>query len=48
METAHLLRSPANAARLLESIKSVNAGKVIEFDPTAETDKPKTGKRDPS
>lgn len=45
METAHLLRSPANAARLLESIKSVNAGKTVELDPTAETDKPKTGKR---
>ena len=28
-ETAHLLRSPANAKRLLESIDSLNAGKGV-------------------
>jgi antitoxin YefM len=37
METVHLLSSPANAARLLESIKSADAGETVEFDPTAET-----------
>lgn len=36
METVHLLSSPANAARLLESIKSINAGETVEFDPTVE------------
>jgi len=30
METIHLLRSPANARRLLESIVSANAGKLDE------------------
>ncbi len=30
METLHLLRSPANARRLLASIMSANAGKVRE------------------
>jgi antitoxin YefM len=30
METLHLLRSPANARRLLASIKSANAGKLRE------------------
>lgn len=30
METVHLLRSPANARRLLESIVSANAGKLDE------------------
>jgi antitoxin YefM len=28
LETVHLLRSPANARRLLESIASANAGKL--------------------
>ena len=30
IETVHLLRSPANARRLLASIKSANAGKLRE------------------
>jgi antitoxin YefM len=30
METVHLLRSPANAARLLESIEQANRGQVAE------------------
>ena len=30
METVHLLRSPANARRLLESIAAANAGKLDE------------------
>lgn len=29
-ETAHLLRSPRNAARLLKSIADANAGKLVE------------------
>jgi len=37
METVHLLSSPANAAHLLESIKSINAGETVEFDPTVES-----------
>lgn len=32
METLHLLRSPANAKRLLRSIESVDAGELIERD----------------
>jgi antitoxin YefM len=28
-ETAYLLRSPANARRLLDSIESLNAGKMV-------------------
>ncbi len=32
METVHLLRSPANARRLLESIVAANAGKLDEHD----------------
>jgi antitoxin YefM len=32
METLHLLRSPANAARLLESIKEAEAGNLTEHD----------------
>jgi antitoxin YefM len=32
METIHLLRSPANARRLLESIASANAEKLRERD----------------
>lgn len=35
METVHLLRSPANAARLLRSVAEANAGELKEFDPTA-------------
>ena len=30
METVHLLKSPANAARLLHSIKEANEGKLVE------------------
>ncbi len=30
METLHLLRSPANAKRLLRSIKKADTGKLIE------------------
>jgi antitoxin YefM len=36
METLHLLRSPANAARLLQSIAEANAGKLTERE-TVET-----------
>jgi antitoxin YefM len=32
METVHLLRSSANAGRLLESIVAANAGKLDEHD----------------
>lgn len=32
IETAHLLRSPANAARLLESIREANEGLLSERD----------------
>src|ERR1700724_944290 len=32
LETLHLLRSPANAKRLLHSIRKANAGKLIERD----------------
>ena len=32
METLHLLRSPANAERLLRSIKSADAGQLTERD----------------
>ena len=34
METLHLMRSPANAARLDAAIADIEAGKVTEFDPT--------------
>jgi antitoxin YefM len=33
METVHLLKSPANAARLLRSISDADAGKITERDP---------------
>ena len=33
-ETLHLLRSPANADRLLRSIESADAGHVAEHEPT--------------
>lgn len=33
METVHLLRSPANAAHLAESIAQYRLGKVIEREP---------------
>jgi antitoxin YefM len=33
METLHLLRSPANAARLLRSIKEADNGKLVEHEP---------------
>lgn len=32
LETAHLLRSPANAVRLLESIQQANNGELVEHD----------------
>jgi antitoxin YefM len=32
METLHLLRSPANAARLLRSIEEANAGLLVEHE----------------
>jgi antitoxin YefM len=32
METVHLLRSPTNARRLLESIAQANGGALIEHD----------------
>jgi antitoxin YefM len=32
IETLHLLRSPANAARLLRSIEAADAGKLTEHD----------------
>jgi antitoxin YefM len=32
METVHLLKSPANAARLLRSITQANQGKLTEHD----------------
>jgi antitoxin YefM len=32
METLHLLRSPANAARLAQSIKAADAGKLTKRD----------------
>ena len=32
VETAHLLRSPANATRLLEAIEQANRGELTEFD----------------
>jgi antitoxin YefM len=35
METLHLLRSPANAARLDTAIAEIESGQVTEFDPTA-------------
>ena len=32
-ETVHLLSDPANAAILLESIRQLNAGQVVQYDP---------------
>jgi antitoxin YefM len=32
METVHLLKSPANAARLLRAIKEADEGKLVERD----------------
>ena len=32
METVHLLRSPANTKRLLQSIAEANSGQLTEFD----------------
>jgi hypothetical protein len=32
--TLHLLRSPANAKRLNEAIANIEAGRVVEYDPT--------------
>lgn len=36
METVHLLKSPANAQRLLSAIASLETGRGIEHDPTDE------------
>ena len=36
METVHLLKSPANAAHLAESIEQFRAGKVVERDTVGE------------
>jgi antitoxin YefM len=33
METVHLLKSPANATRLLRSIKDADQGKLTEREP---------------
>jgi antitoxin YefM len=33
METVHLLRSPANAARLLQSMQQAEAGELARHDP---------------
>ncbi|NRG17356.1 type II toxin-antitoxin system prevent-host-death family antitoxin [Rhizobiales bacterium] len=35
-ETIHLLRSPKNAERLIESIAELDAGKGVERDPTGD------------
>jgi antitoxin YefM len=32
METVHLLKSPANAARLLQSVKEADEGRLVEHD----------------
>jgi antitoxin YefM len=32
METLHLLRSPANAARLMKSIAEADAGDLVEYE----------------
>ena len=34
VETLHLIRSPANARRLVEAMADADAGKLSEFDPT--------------
>lgn len=33
MELLHLLRSPANAQHLIESLEQANRGELVEFDP---------------
>ena len=35
VETLHLMRSPANARRLVEAMADADAGKLSEFDSTA-------------
>lgn len=42
METVHLLRSPANAARLLQSIEEADKGVLKEHDLTEPEKTPKT------
>jgi antitoxin YefM len=37
IETLHLFSSPANARRLLDAMDAVEAGDVVEFDPTQDT-----------
>lgn len=34
METVHLLKSPANARRLMDAVGALDAGRGIERDPT--------------
>lgn len=46
-ETAYLLRSPANAARLRESIKQAEAGNAIERDLIEMKPKPSQPKEKP-
>jgi antitoxin YefM len=40
METLHLLRSPANAERLLRSIAEADAGHLVAHDPTEAREPP--------
>ncbi len=46
-ETIHLLRSPANAERLLRSIQSAEAGRVVEQDLVHPTARTKAGRSTP-
>jgi len=45
METLHLLRNPANAARLLRSIEEADKGQLVEHELLEE---PKNAEHDPS
>ncbi len=40
METLHLLRSPANAERLLRSLSEADAGQMVEHDPAEPAHEP--------
>jgi antitoxin YefM len=44
-ETIYLMRSPANARRLLKSIRSLDGGKGIERDPIGPSAKPRGSRR---
>jgi antitoxin YefM len=44
-ETIHLMRSPANARRLLKSIHSLDSGKGVERALTEPKTKPRGGRR---